>query len=403
MVEQQHKIKKTKVLRIINRFNLGGPTYNAALLTKHLSPEFETILVGGEKDETEADSFFILEQLEIKPVLLKSMKRSIGLKNDWRSYQEIKKIIREFKPDIVHTHASKAGAVGRLAAIHCKVPIIVHTFHGNVFKGYFGKIKTAIYKKLERYLAKKSTAIIAISELQKKELIEEHQICSSNKIHVIPLGFDLSKFWTDTEKKRESFRKKYKLQPNEIAVGIVGRLVPIKNHELFLKAIKIVASRTNQKIRAFVIGDGECYNHLTAFCQKENIPFETKNHFSDSLVTFTSWIKDIDWVNAGIDIAALSSDNEGTPVSLIEAQAAGKPIVSTRVGGIENIVLEGKTALLTAQGNVQEFSEAMLRLIENETLREEMSLFGTAFVKDRFHYQRLASDTKNLYFELLKH
>lgn len=203
MVEEKHDIKQIKVLRIINRFNLGGPTFNAAYLTRYMEPGFETLLIGGEKDDSEADSTFILDQLGIQANILTEMKRDVGLMNDYKSYRAIRKLIREYQPDIVHTHASKAGAVGRLAAFHEKVPVIVHTFHGNVLKGYFGAVKTTIYKKLERYLAKKSTAIIAISDLQKEELINEHHLCEASKIKVIPLGFDLSRFWTDQEEKEK--------------------------------------------------------------------------------------------------------------------------------------------------------------------------------------------------------
>jgi len=154
----------TKVLRIINRFNLGGPTYNVAYLSKYMSDDFETLLVGGAKDDTEESSNFIVENLGLKPVIVEEMLREIDLKNDYIAYKKIKKIILEFKPDIVHTHASKAGTLGRLAASSCGVPIIVHTFHGHVFHSYFGKLKTIFYKTIERYLAKRSTAIIAISE-----------------------------------------------------------------------------------------------------------------------------------------------------------------------------------------------------------------------------------------------
>ena len=183
-----------KILRIINRFNLGGPTYNVAYLSKYLAPEFETLLVGGAKDETEDSSEFILDNLGLKPIIIPEMKREIDLKNDRIAYKKIKKLIREFQPDIVHTHASKAGTIGRLAAHACDVPAIVHTLHGHVFHSYFGKTKTAVFKSIERHLAKKSDAIIAISEKQKMELAIEHKICPADKIAVIPLGFDRSHF-----------------------------------------------------------------------------------------------------------------------------------------------------------------------------------------------------------------
>jgi glycosyltransferase involved in cell wall biosynthesis len=393
--------KKIKILRIINRFNLGGPTYNAAYLTKYLEPDFETLLVGGVKYEEEGSSEFILENLGIKPVIIPEMKRSLSFKDDKKAYLKIKKIIQEFQPDIVHTHASKAGALGRLAAVKCKVPVIVHTFHGHVFHSYFGKSKTLFYKTIERYLAKKSTKIIAISDIQKEELWNQHSICQKDKLVVIPLGFDLDRFQENTEKKRKSFRDKYKIEDDEIAIGIIGRLVPIKNHPLFINAINEVKMKTSKKIRAFIIGDGEEKDRLIELLKCIGLDYvEWQQKQVSATITFTSWIKDVDWANAGLDIITLSSLNEGTPVSLIEAQASNNPIVTTNVGGVENIVLKNKTAFITESGNLEQFSEAILRLVINDKLRSEMGLKGWLFVKKEFHYSRLIFDVKELYYSL---
>ena len=393
----------TKVLRIINRFNLGGPTYNVAYLSKYISPEFETLLVGGAKDDSEESSDFIVENLGLKPIIVEEMMREINLKNDYAAYKKIKKIIQEFKPDIVHTHASKAGTIGRLAAVSCNVPIIVHTFHGHVFHSYFGKLKTIFYKNIERYMAKRSTAIIAISEKQKQELVDIYKICISEKVHVIPLGFDLSKFQENQEEKRKTFRAKYNLDDDEIAISIIGRLVPVKNHSLFLEGLKFVSEKTSKKIRAFIIGDGESRLAIETKATELNIPFEdaTKTN-KKSLLTFTSWIKEIDVALAGSDIIALTSFNEGTPVSLIEAQAANKPIVSTNAGGIENVVLVNETALLCANNNLPEFSSQLLKLIENNDLRAKMEQKGWSHVREKYHYTRLVNDMEKLYHELLK-
>lgn len=394
--------KKIKVLRIINRFNLGGPTYNAAYLTKYLEPEFETLLVGGVKYEEEESSEFILEKLGLKPVVIPEMKRSISFKEDRIAYQKIKKLIQEFQPDIVHTHASKAGTLGRLAAAKCNVPVIVHTFHGHVFHSYFGTLKTLFYKTIERYLAKKSTKIIAISEIQKKELWKDHNICSKDKLAVVPLGFDLDRFHENIEEKRESFRAKYKIKEDEIAIGIIGRLVPIKNHQLFINAISEIKKKSSKKIRAFIIGDGEEKGQLIDLLKRIDLDYtEWYEQEKNATVTLTSWIKDVDWANAGLDIVALSSLNEGTPVSLIEAQASGKPIVTTNVGGVENIVLKNETAFITETNNLNQFVDALNLLIEDDGLRKKMSEKGWGFVKKEFHYTRLANDVKNLYLSLL--
>ena len=179
----------------MHRVNVGGPTYHAAYLTKHLNNNnFETLLVSGNLNIGEKSGEYILKELGVKVNYIKNMYRPINLKKDLRAYYELRKIIKKYKPHIVHTHAAKSGALGRLAAIHEKTPIIIHTFHGHVFHSYFGVLKTNIYLYIERYLAKKSTKIIAISELQKNELVNEFNICSNNKINVVPLGFDLNKF-----------------------------------------------------------------------------------------------------------------------------------------------------------------------------------------------------------------
>ena len=383
-----------KVLRIINRLNLGGPTYNAAYLTHYLSPQYETLLVSGMKDSSEESSEFIVKKLGIQPVYIAEMKREIDPRNDRIAYNKIKKIIKDFKPDIVHTHASKAGTIGRIAAFNSNVPVIVHTFHGHAFHSYFNPITSRVFLEIERYLAKKSTAIIAISEIQKNELVNIHKIASEEKIRVIPLGFDLSRFRINQVENRDKFRQQYNLAADEVAIGIIGRLVPIKNHDLFLNALKKVIEKTNQKVRAFLIGDGQNRSHLEKLVTKLQL---------DESVVFTSWIKDVEIPMAGVDIVALTSLNEGTPVSLIEAQAAGKPVVTTDVGGIGNVIQDGVTGLLSPSNNVDAFAENLEKLINNEQLRNQMGSKGWDFIKDRYHYERLVRDTATLYSELLTH
>jgi glycosyltransferase involved in cell wall biosynthesis len=389
-----------KVLRIINRFNLGGPTYNAAYLTKYLPERYDTMLLGGMKDETEDSSQFIVENLGISPTVLPEMHREINFRKDFTAYQKIKKIIGEFKPDVVHTHASKPGALGRWAAHDMGVPVIIHTFHGHVFHSYFSQAKTNFYKALERKLASISTKIIAISEKQKMELAHEHNICSEDKIEVIPLGFDLDRFQQGIEKKREVFREEFSLGNEDIAVSIIGRLVPIKNHELFFDAIKYVKTRQSRRVKGFVVGDGESRSHLESYCESIGLTHSSDSE-DDVDIYFTSWVKNVDYVNCGSDIIALTSKNEGTPVSLIEAQAGNRAIVSTRVGGIEDVVIPNETALLSELHDDQKFFENLLRLCTDEKLRKKLESRGWPFVQDKFHYQRLANDVANLYDRLL--
>ena len=312
------------------------------------------------------------------------MKREINLKQDIIAYKKIKQLIKEFKPDIVHTHASKAGALGRLAASNLKVKGIVHTFHGHVFHSYFGKMKTSFYKTIERKLAKKSSNIIAISELQKKELVENYKICSADKISVIPLGFDLDRFNIDTENKRNIFRNKWNVEDNEIAIGIIGRIVPVKDHEFFIDVIEKMISRTKKRLRFFIIGDGENKHKLIDYITNKNLSFTCEKN-KKAIITFTSWVTEVDVAIAGLDIVCLTSKNEGTPVSLIEAQSGYKPIVSTRVGGINDIVIENKSALLSEVNDLETYFNNLLKLSEDDKLRAEFSNNGNQ-IKDKFSY-----------------
>ena len=218
-------------------------------------------------------------------------------------------------------------------------------------------------------------------------------------MHVIPLGFDLDKFQENISEKRKTFRDQYKITEKEIVISIIGRLVPVKNHSLFLRSLKIVLENSKQKIRAFIIGDGE---------ERKNIESLAKNlgiNFSDgttpATLTFTSWRKDIDVVCAGSDIITLTSFNEGTPVSLIEAQAGNKPIVTTNVGGIQNVIIPNETGFLINSFDAKDFSNALLKLSENEELRTQMGAKGWKQVKENYHYTRLVSDMDSLYKRLL--
>lgn len=392
-----------RVLRILNRLAVGGPVLNATYLSKYMAPDFETILVVGEKEDHEKSAAYLADQLGITYVTIKGMGRSISPASDYFAYKALKRLIKSFKPDIVHTHAAKPGALGRLAASALKVPVIVHTFHGHVFHSYFNSAKSKVFINAERFLGKRSDAIVAISEQQKEELASDFKIAPEDKFKVIPLGFDLDRFQTDKEGKRLRFREEFNVADDEIAIGIIGRLVPVKNHYLFLKAIKYVFDNTGKKVKAFIIGDGETRKDLEKLADEAGMKFTTENNAEHPHpLVFTSWRSDVDVINAGLDIVCLTSFNEGTPVSLIEAQAANKPIVSTRVGGISDIVIEGETALLADVQEAQQFSDHLLRLVEDDMLRSKLGLNSDRYVMERFSYQRLVKDMSQLYYQLLE-
>lgn len=392
-----------RVLRIFNRLILGGPAFHVTYLTKFLEPDFETQLLIGTKEPHEQDADFLMQQYGLKPVEIPNMKRAINWKDDYAAYKQIKTIIHEFKPHIVHTHAAKPGAIGRLAASNSNVPVILHTFHGHVFHSYFGKMKSSFYVQAERYLATKTDRIIAISEQQKEELTRGFNICPAEKMAVIPLGLDLDKFYTGQEIKRHIFRSRYQVKDDEILIGIIGRIVSVKNHAMFLEAIQQVLLKTTRKIRVVIVGDGDLREDLFSQLRSYGIPYNyIPENAKPETIIFTSWLTAMDEVFAGVDIVALSSLNEGTPVSLIEAQAANKPIVTTNVGGVSDVVRENETAMVTPKGDAIAFANALLSLTENDDKRKAMGRHGMYHVREKFDKTRLVHDIRALYYDLLR-
>lgn len=386
--------RKIRILRIINRFNIGGPTYNATFLSRYLGDEYETLLVGGLPEPGEADSLYILEKYGVKPILIEEIRRNPDFSSDRKAYKKIRELIRDFKPDIVHTHAAKAGALGRRAAHAENVPVIVHTFHGHVFHSYFGKIKTKLFKEIERRLAKRSTGIIAISPQQKKELTDIHGIASPDKVEVIPLGFDLLPFKEGRSSFRSEVRAELGLKENEVAVAIVGRLAPIKDHDFFLDVVELITERVKVPVKFFIVGDGTEKAHI-----EERVRWINEKK---ELVQLMSWVKDISRFNSAMDIVCLTSKNEGTPVSLIEAQAANIPVISTNVGGVKDIVRNLETGIVVEERRQSLYADQLLELINDEKKRSELSQNGWNHVEERFHYTTLVSNMDKYYKRLLR-
>jgi glycosyltransferase involved in cell wall biosynthesis len=368
-----------------------------------MAPEFETMLVIGGKDDHEQDATHLSERLGIKPVVIPEMKRAISPSQDRMAYNRIKSLIKEFRPDIVHTHAAKSGAIGRLAAQACRVPVVVHTFHGHVFHSYFSKWKTSAFINIERYLAARSSGIIAISGKQKHELADVYRICPADKIKIISLGLDLDRFRQDQDARRDRFRSRYDIAPDEVAIGIIGRIVPVKNHSLFVAAAAMVMQQTRQKVRFIVIGDGDMRPQMEREFREAGIDYayypEEPRHATAVCI---SWQTEMEEVLAGLDIVALTSHNEGTPVSLIEAQAAARPLVSTNVGGVSDVVLEGVTGFITDPGQAAPFAAALLQLADDPGMRASFGMAGREHVREAFSYHRLVQDMSGYYYRLLE-
>ncbi len=392
-----------RILRILNRLIIGGPALNAAYLTRYMAPEWETKLVIGGKDDHEQDADHLTQKLGIEPVVIGEMKRAIRFSEDRAAYQKLKKIITDFRPDVVHTHAAKSGALGRLAAHACGVPVVVHTFHGHVFHSYFGPVKTCLFLQTERYLARRSSGIIAISDIQKSELADTYRICPTEKISVIPLGLDLDAFGQDGPEKRSDFRKQYGLEDAALVITIVGRIVPVKNHPLFVEmAARVAAAAPGQNIRFLIVGDGDARPAMEAAFRKTPVSYAYfPENQAPAQALCISWSREVDRVFAASDIVVLTSFNEGTPVSMIEAQAAGKPVVCTQVGGVADIIADGVSGFVVPTGDASAFTEAVLKLVGDADLRRRMGEAGKKAVLSRFSYQRLVGDMDGYYRRLL--
>lgn len=382
-----------KVLRIINRFNVGGPVYNVTYLTKFLPKPYETMLIGGRATSSEQDATYILESQGVEFEKLGSMSRSIRFFSDLRTFFALIKLIKRYKPTIVHTHASKAGALGRIAAKMMGVPIIVHTYHGHVFQGYFNPIVTKLVILLERFLGRISTNIITISPEQQQDIVYKFNVVPLEKTSIIPLGFDLKRF-EESNSKRNELRTVDGIPDEQCAVAIVGRLAPIKNHRLFIDAAALVLRQYPNEFIFYVVGDGELKTEIKSYIEN-TYPLFNKN------IVFTSWIADMTTLYPAMDIVCLTSLNEGTPVSLIEAQASGIPVISTNVGGVKDIVQANETGIIMEGNSEEELAKHLIELHLNKSLRMKMSQNARNFVKEKFTYQRLVDDMDSLYKTLL--
>jgi glycosyltransferase involved in cell wall biosynthesis len=381
--------KQVKIVRIQSRIVIGGPALHTICLSDKLNPDlFKTVLVGGSGADDERSMIIEAKNRNISCIEIPELGRDIHFYDDLISFFKVYRIIRRLTPAIVHTHTAKAGAIGRLAAFLAGVPYIFHTFHGHVFTGYFNAFKTRLFIAIERLLTNISTKIIVISNGQKNDIVNKYKIAPEDKVRLIPLGFE----W-DRVLKGDSnvfnLRDKYGIPGDRFVVAIVGRIVPIKDHALFLRIAEQLTGTKTGNYHFVVIGDGELRGTIENQVKKLGLTHR---------FTFTGWITNTYSIYRNIDLLLLTSKNEGTPVTIIEALAAGIPVIARKVGGVADIFKFYDTNNLINGDNPLDYIEAIKRIVSkkaiiSDEIKEKIRSFYSA--------QRLVADMEKLYTEMI--
>lgn len=382
--------QRIRVLRVIARLNIGGPAIHATVLTERLDPtRYASRLLAGREAPHEGNYLDLhgrtLAQLTVVPEL----SRDIQGWSDLSALRRLTQLMREFRPHIVHTHTAKAGTLGRLAARLVSVPVVIHTYHGHVLHGYFSPTKTRLFVVIERFLARYTTCLVTVSERIRQELLG-FRIGTPDRLAVVPLGLDLDRFLA-CEELRGQLRAELGIAATTPLIGIIARLVPIKRHEWFLDAARVVRQR-HPTCQFLLVGDGERRQELEEMVKRGSLA---------NYVHFLGWRHDLDRIYGDLDLVVLTSANEGSPVSLIEAMAAGRAVISTRVGGVADIVDENVAGLLVPPGEPALLAEAIETLLTDSSRRAAMGKAGRARVYPAFSAQRLVDDIDQLYTQLL--
>lgn len=394
---------KPRLLIITNRITIGGPASVVVNLANDLKDSYEIKIAGGKPEPDEYLMDNVWKKQELNYTWLPSMKRNIKLFRDIKTLMEMDRLIREFRPHIVHTNASKPGFAGRIIAKKNRVPVIVHTFHGHVFHSYFNKTISRLFLLIERVSALISTRIITISDTQYKDITENYKIAKPSRTVVIPVGINPEIFQNKKEEKRLAFRSKNIIKKETIAIGIISRLVPVKNLPFFIELANKLKHSSPIPFRFFVIGDGEKRSSFEKQAKDRGLTISTMEHQkAEADITFFSWYLDITEALAGLDIVCQTSRNEGTPLSLIEAQAAMTPVVSTDAGGVKDCMIHGDTGFIVPQDALGSYVEAVIKLASDEELRNKMGTNGYNFVKQNFSLKQMGWQTQKLYDHLLQ-
>ena len=404
------ELSQTKIVRIIARLNVGGPAKHVVWLTAGLQDSnYRSLLVAGSVPTGEEDMGYFADHAGVKPLYIPEMSREISLNDAVTVWKLFRLFLRE-RPDIVHTHTAKAGTVGRVAGFFyrwltpgtlvgkprtCK---FVHTYHGHVFHSYYGRGRTRLFLAIERALARLVTdRLIVVSTQQGAEIGNDFRVGRQGQIKVVPLGLDLGVFAAHTSR-RARFREELGIDDETILVGIVGRLTDIKNHQMFLNSVARLKGQTG--MRFVVIGEGSL---------RESLEKQARSLGIESGLIFTGGRRDPEYFYPALDIVALTSLNEGTPLTLIEAMANARSVVATSVGGVVDllgdVVEDGpyqvcERGIRVPTGDEGAFAVALSRLAADRQLQSELGARGREFVERIYRKERLIEDIKGLYREL---
>jgi len=380
-----------RVLRVIARLNVGGPAQHVLHLSRELDRRgYRTTLVAGRVGEGEGSMEPLAAKLEVEPVYVRSLQREISPLQDAAAIWQLVRLIRRDRPHILHTHTAKAGTIGRIAAAlagGARPKVVVHTFHGHVLRGYFSREKTLFFRLVERALARVSDSLIAVSPEVREDLIRMH-VAAPGKIAVVRLGLDLERRVSADRGTRDEVRAALQVSPSQFLVAWLGRMTDIKRVDDLLRAF----AQVEADAVLVLVGDGPLRRSLEALADELGIADRCR---------FVGYVDDVSRYLAACDVVALTSANEGTPVTIIEALAAGVPVVSTDVGGVRDVVTDGRSGFLVPFGDVERVAARLDDLARDPELRASLGAAGTDAV-DRYSVPRLVDDLDMLYRELLE-
>jgi glycosyltransferase involved in cell wall biosynthesis len=382
-----------RVLRVIARLNMGGPAIHVANLAAGLADRgYHTTLVAGSLARGEDSMAFLADRLGVSVVSVPEIQREVSFLHDARSIARVASLIRELRPHILHTHTAKAGAIGRLAALSAgdaRPPVVVHTFHGHVLKGYFDAPRTAFFRQIERELARASDALVAVSPEVRDELVALG-VAPREKFAVVRLGIPLDERLSDATADLD-YRRLYGIRPQSFVVGWVGRMTAVKDTGATLEILHALRRRGVDAVLCMV-GDGPDRERLEALAHDLGIA---------KLCFFVGYQPEVAGFYRLFDAFLLPSLNEGTPVSAIEALAAGTPVVANRVGGLPDVVRDGVDGYLVTAGDVEGAAGKLELLARDARLRRKLGASGRARVLERYSVARLVDDVDRLYRSLL--